>query len=278
MSSIYREAGTTILDTGCYKHLASDAAQAKLLGNLRATNWEIWPSALNVFEILQHPTEHRRRQLLNTVRVLAEDRPLLAIPQELLKRVASAIARGEEEVTADATGWEWIYLEQDQLTEAHFAAAKRYLKSQEEQFTQLHDGARKVLQNFLKAHDMRSAWAKASEFLDCQWTTVVHLGTYIERAWDALGLPGKANIPAVLENETWRLYLEGYGVAAYERAISQQTPRRAQHTDLLQLVYLADRPRRMLVSADHSLLRAARSVLVGRYPRVRVVHISKLLE
>ena len=82
---------------------------------------------------------------------------------------------------------------------------------------------------------------------------------------------------ALERNESWRLLLDAEGVGVYERAIAHKQPKFVHRLDLIQLVYLGLAPRRMIVTADRPLLRAANEILTLRYPNARAIHISDLV-
>jgi hypothetical protein len=231
---------------------------------------------LNLLEALKTQNERVRRRLVATIGFVASGRPLLPWPYELLRQAGAIIAGRLDGIRLQPSGYEWILEHPDDLTTKQLDSAREFLEKQESAFTKMHDEARPLIQRFLKQHHLKGSWRVASEFLDQEWTTKAHLDTYIERIWNRLNLPSDAPVDQVLENEMWRLFFDGQGIGAFERAISEQPPKRAQQMDLLQLIYLGGAQRRMIASDDAGTLRAAMAVLHGRYRRARAVHISQL--
>ncbi len=68
------------------------------------------------------------------------------------------------------------------------------------------------------------------------------------------------------------LYLEGWGAAAFERAVVKQERKRVQEADLLQLVYLGGTKKRVLATQDKRFREVADAILIGRYQGATVVH------
>lgn len=129
----------------------------------------------------------------------------------------------------------------------------------------------------MRERGMKDTFESAHSFLDTEWQTGETRRIFAEVTWGALGLPGEVPMAALERNESWRLLLDAEGVGVYERAIAHKQPKFVHRLDLIQLVYLGLAPRRMIVTADRPLLRAANEILTLRYPNARAIHISDLV-
>jgi hypothetical protein len=155
--------------------------------------------------------------------------------------------------------------------------AQQLMDSLESDFTDMHENARRELKPFLNECKSTDHYNTAAAFLDEVWTTEYHLSDYIGGIWKVMGLSGKAPIEAILADEIWRIFLEVNGFAAFERAVQKEPPKRVHYPDLLQLIYVSNASKRIVVSSDGGFLRAARVILRNRYPNVRVEECSEFV-
>jgi len=257
--------GAIILDSNCFKHLEETAIQDKISAILEELDFEIWPSALNVFELSKTRNDAVRKRLLRIVPALCRGRFLLPHPQSILHRVACAALNGESRFQTSASGLEWLLEDDSFLTPELINQTQDLSKKMNTSFERLHSRAREVLSKRFNPGEIRKRWPSAKVFLDSQWMRPAQLDTFIQNIWKSLDLPGVAPIPLILSLEAWRLYLEGLGAAIYQRAISLRLSKKVQMSDISQLVYLAGRQRSLLVTEDIGFIEVAREVIEGRY-------------
>lgn len=271
------EPGTLILDTNCIGRLESNAARHRFEVNTRVADWRVYPTVVNVLEILNTENPHVRSRLLGTLAYLAANRPLMPWPYELLKIIAQAILEKKGRIELGPSEFEWILDHPERVSDEQLDAARTLLNDQEMRFREMHERGRPKLQAELKRQGLRYAWPTPRDFLDQTWTTESHLDTYVEQIWGDFGFPSPAPVSTILRTETWRLFFDGQGIGAYERGVAERPPKQVHQMDLVQLVYLGESRRRMIATADQGMLRAAKHVLEGRYPGARAIHIDELL-
>jgi hypothetical protein len=269
--------GRLILDTSCFKHLLDVSQRDTLKKNLRIADLEVWPSAVNVLESSVTQNDLRRAKVLEIARDLTGDRPLLPWPYDLVKRAGHAVLRGERRFELEPSGHE-LLLDPSALDEQERSKGLAGLENIEKRFDAMHEGARKVLQPYIKSQGLQNAWPTGAEFLENHWNSSDMAGHFAGLIWEALKLPGDPPVQQLLKNETWKMFIDAEGLAVYERAVAREQPKRVHRMDLLQLVYLSGSGRRIFATADGPLLRAAKEVLIGRFNNVRVLHIRDLLD
>jgi hypothetical protein len=269
--------GTVILDTNALRHFAASATRERVRRSLRASDLMIWPSALNVLEILKHDNPAAQATLLDVVDALAEGRPLLPTPTDFLKQVGAAIAAGAPGVELQASGVDWCLRDRHRLKLDHRAAAKAMLDDTQQRWTGSHRAARLAIRPLLKAAGDRDPWGSIPAFLDRQWMRLEQLDTLLAGVWRSFELPEPVPYAALLADETWRLHFEGSGATVYEQAVLPQAPKPAHAADVAQLIYLSGAARRVLVTDDKGLQRVARAVLEGRHAGSRVMSTAEFL-
>jgi hypothetical protein len=267
--------GVVIIDSSCLKYFKDIHVLNRVLRNMRTVDLQIRLSAINVLEAMKTRNDNNRQLLFDIIRQVSEGRVFLPWPHDLIRLSGESIAKGEQGFWSGESGLEQAVYG-NCITEDDMIGAQQMMDSLEEDFTHMHENARRELNTFLRKHEALDHWNTASAFLDQQWTTESHLSYYIRGIWKKIKLPGNALIEALLEDEIWRIFLEINGFAAFERAIQKKQPKRVHYADLLQLIYVANSSRRIVVSADGGFLRAARAILSHRYPNVRVVECSEL--
>jgi hypothetical protein len=269
--------GTLILDANVIGRLEDPALRDKIERSLAVADLEFRPTAINVFEAVRTRDPALRFRLLAALRALSHGARVRPLPSETLALSGQMIAAGAFTFDWPESQYEWMLYEPERLTDAHVIAAGHMLDEEQKAFDQNHKAARRRVRQFLKERGLRDPWGDVPSFLEAQWTTESQLDTFISKAWEALDLPGTPDIPRVLANEAWRLYFEGFGATVYERAIRSQTLAPVHLADIRQLVYLAGSYRRVLVTDDGGLARAAKDVLTRRYLNSRVIGFSELL-
>jgi len=268
--------GVVIIDSTCLKCFEDTKVLKRVQDNMRTVDLQIRLSAINILEVMKTPNLTIRNRLLDIIRNVSEGRPFLPWPFHLIRRSGQAHANGEKYFwSGDSDLEQNVY--RSSITEQESDKAQRVMNSLEADFTKMHDNARKELNTFLRKHQNLDHWNTATAFLDQQWSTKSHLSYYIRGIWKKIKLPGRAPIKEILEDEVWRIFLEINGFAAFERAVQRKPPKRVHYPDLLQLIYVANNSRRIVVSSDGGFLRAALVILRHRYPNVRVEECSEFV-
>jgi hypothetical protein len=155
--------------------------------------------------------------------------------------------------------------------------ARRHLEQQEASFRHAHTAAETALRPLLKEAGGSGRWPNVISFLDEVWTTASHAKDYLDHLWRKWRLGENAPVTALLNDEPWRLYFDGWGASVYARQIAHPQPRLVQHADLKQLVYLATAQNRVLATEDRGFRALANSVLSGRYTLACVVELDALV-
>ena len=246
--------GVVIIDSSCLKCFGDNKVLQRIRENMRTVDLQIQLSAINVLEVMKTPSLTRRNRLLNIIRDISERRPFLPWPLDLIKRSGKAHASGEKGFWSGESGLEQVVYG-NSITAKDVIGAQQLMDSLETDFTDMHENAGKELRPFLRKHKTADHWNTAAAFLDELWTTESHLSDYIRGIWKVIKLSGKAPIEAILEDEIWRIFLEINGFAAFERAVQKKPPKRVHYPDLLQLIYVANNSRRIVVSSDGGFLR-----------------------
>ncbi len=266
--------GVVIIDGCCFRFLEKPSVLQRVRKDMRISDLQIRLSSINILEAVKTPEEKTRNRLLKIIKNVSEGRPFLPWPLELIKKSGETIARGETSFWSGESGLETKVYE-NIISDKDVDSAKKRMDSLESNFIRMHKIARKKLQVFLRGNNS-CRWDTATAFLDQVWSQKSHLEYHIRNIWKTLCLPGNPPIESILKDEIWQIFFDINGFAAFERAIIKEQPKRVHYPDLLQLVYVASNPRRIVVSGDGGLLRAARSILLGRYPCVRVLDCSEL--
>lgn len=263
--------GIILIDTDCLKYLEDRTERRLVSSSAAVADFEVWPSGINVLEAGQNKSPAIRHRALQVVAALAEGRGLLPLPEQLLYRSGRAIVDGEPGFFTGTSGLEEVLDDPGNVQEGVRAAFQQFMDELESGFDKLHDQARPLLQRFLRERSLLNVWSTVTEFLDHQWMRLAQLDTLIDGLWARLGLPGSAPRDKLLASPVWRLFFELEGVAIFERSMVNEQPRRVHHADLLQVLCSAGASKRVIVTNDQGLRRAASAVLVGRYPLSRVM-------
>lgn len=266
--------GVVIIDGCCFRFLENPSVLKRVRKDMRITDLQIRLSSINILEAVKTPDAKTRSRLLKIIKSVSEGRPFLPWPLELIRKSGETIARGDTSFCSGESGLETkVY--GNSISDKDVDSAKKRMDSLESDFIRMHDSARKKLQGFLRGNNSYR-WDAATAFLDQVWSQRSHLEYHIRNIWKTLGLPGIPPIETILKDEIWQIFFDINGFAAFERAISKEQPKRVHYPDLLQLIYVANSPRRIVFSGDDGLLRAARAILLNRYPCVRVLNCSEL--
>ena len=268
--------GILILDNNCYALLETVENAARFASNIRVADLTPQPSEVNLVEAAAASPDRVRERLLRTIDTIRNGYPLLTWPFALLKLIGQSILEGRRRFRLESRGIEW-YLEDKKAARALSQEVLAFQRGIEKTFAEFHAKHRQQLRRRLKERGEVEDFESSRDFLERVWVGSETRKDFAEVTWNGLGLPSPAPVEILEQNEAWRLLLDAEGVALYERAVATVQPKTVQRLDLVQLVYLAGAPRRIIASADRGFLRAADNILRGRYPNVRAVHISDLV-
>jgi hypothetical protein len=231
---------------------------------------------MNVLEAAATKNVRVRARLLDVIRRIADGRPLLSFPAELLMQVGEAIVRRDPQLTI-TQGVIDRWLTDAQLADARQDRAVKLLSGMDHYFDTAFDKARAQVQSQLRALGVLNRWESLAAFLDGPWADIDNVRSTVAYAWRGLGLKGDPPVEQLLENEVWRLFVHLEGAAFYQRTVIQQRPKRVQWRDLLQLLYLAGSYHRILVTDDKPFHSAATMVLAGRHPGSRAMLLDDFI-
>ena len=266
--------GILILDNDCYSHLEDEHARMRFRANLKTIDFVAQPTELTLVEAGVAPAA-RRARVLGVMRELKGNQPLLLWPIALLKKISLAIVAGDPHLVIGASGKEW-YLDDEAAIAQLVTEVQAFRLKLEYEYSVFHAKNRARFQRELKRLGLQADFESAADFLDSVWLRSPARQEYVDATWRGLQLPGAPPMNDINRNECWRLLLDGEGLAFYERVLVKVQPKRVHRADLLQLVYLGASPRRMIATADGPFLRAANTILTGRYGNARAVNISDL--
>lgn len=266
-------AGILILDNCCFKYLVDSASREAFKRNAGISGLEPCISTLNLLEIAGAPPKAQRR-LLSVARDLADGRAILPLPLTVLKQHGEAVLARRSRFVAEETGFDWYLNDPDALTALRSEAIAQ-ARAIEARFSESHAKARPHIQRFMKQRGIR-IWPDARTFLDEHWRMSEMPGFFAGLYWRGLGFSGEPPVEDLLLNDVWNLTLDADGVAVYQRAFAREQPKKVQRVDLWQLTYLAAAAKRIIATADGPFLRAAGTILHGRFMNARAVHISDL--
>ena len=273
-----RPIGAVILDTNVFKFLASTGQLERLRRSLSVCDLEFWPSAYNVLECVATENPRVRNRLLATIAAVSRRNFLLPLIDDLLANVAASVVRDEPGFELRASELEWMVHEPERVTDEYAIEARGLLERLQGEWETAYRTGRRAIRQMLRRDGQRDPWGSAAAFLDQQWMAPDHVGSYVERMYGTMRLPGAAPVDALLASEAWRLYFKGLGVTVYERCVLDQSPRPAHVVDVMQLVYLAGSTRRIFVTDDSASARVASAVLVRRHAGARVMTPAELLD
>lgn len=270
--------GVLVVDATFLRHLERADSAERLRRVRRAAHLRVYPSSINVIEALKHTNGSVRERLLDTLQNWQGDHPLLPWPQNVLKLAGEAALRGETSFVIQGSELEVVFRKRDALDEDYRKATK-FVAESEARFRALHDGVRSEVQAAVRHFGLRESWPTAREFLESEWRKPDNLAHFAGVLWEGLQMNGEPPVPALLRSEPWRLAMDAFGTAVYDRvARPEQRRNPPSQLDLLQLVYLSlHRRSRILVTDDKSLREAASAMLAGAYPNARVMSAAELL-
>lgn len=259
-----------ILDTSCLDRLRHASARSAFERQLKFVSATPVATSINVIEVYQHRSASARSRLIEVVRYLAGDRPLLPWPYGLLEQVGHAIIADDDGFQLPPSGMEQFL--SSTPSEKGLTEATKIVESMETQFRDMHLNARSQVRRFIRDRGLGKEWGDARTFLDQMWMRPSHIDDYIVGAWARLNLPEPAPVDKVRDNPTWRVFFEAYGVAAYEQAFVTNHPRTFGILDLLQLTYATGFPSGgIFITDDKALARVGEIVVTEQVPLARVL-------
>lgn len=260
--------GIAIIDTNCFKYLQAPDEQRRVTASLATADFELLPTAINALEAIQNLNQDTRTTVLGVLDALAPGKPLLPWPRDLLQGATDAISGGCHDFLPPIGG---LRLRRERITTASCIEAQEWSRKNEETFSKYHDAARRSIQALIRTKPEQAPWDSVPIFLDEFWTTPSQQDTLLQSCWELFGNEGQAPIEEMIAHPVWRMFLDIEGVSVFERVIEHEQPKPAHFWDLRQLLYLTLRPRRILVTDDKPLFRAATAVLDGRHTQAQVL-------
>jgi hypothetical protein len=268
--------GIAILDNNCLDVLADPESLRRFRGNLRAADWHVQLSEVNLLESVATSNAARQRHLVDTIREVAGGTFLLRWPFSILKELGEAIAAGKPNLIVEPMDAAAYLHGREESLKATSEVAD-FNRKVETAFNKLHERNRPHLRRRMRERGITDTFGSARAFLEDAWHEMDMRTVFAEVTWSHFRLPGKPPMEALELCEPWRILLDTEGVAVYERAVASNLPRRVQRMDLIQLVYLGLGERRMIITGDKGLLRAAEAIFPGRYKNARAVDIADLI-
>lgn len=237
--------------------------------SLRTVGLEVAASAVNIVQLAATPRISEREARFAALQDLTEGRPALPWPWDLLRLLGETVQRGGRGLYLPASGGEWVLTTPPRPDDPRVTQSRSQLEQMDATFEKSVGKSRSPIRGWLRANGIDNRWSSIAEFLDSQWTRLEQVDTLIERIWTQLGLVGSA--PSnLLQCDSWRLLIEAFGSAAFDRAIARNQGRTVQLSDYLQLTYLGGTPRAMLISEDVPFVRVGAALVNGRYPGAHV--------
>ena len=259
-----------ILDTSSLKRLRHASVRSAFERQLKFISATPLATSVNIIEVLRHRSAAVRDRLVQVLRYLAGDQPLLPWPYGLLEQVGHAIVADDDSFQLPPSGLEQLL--SDGPSEKLLTKANKMVESMETQFRDMHLDARSEVRRFVRDRGLGGEWPDPRTFLDEMWMLPSHIDDYILGIWARCSLPDPAPVDEVRANPTWRVFLEAHGVAAYEQAFSTNQPRTFGMLDLLQLTYTTGFPSGCIfITDDIPLARVGQIVVTEQVPRARVL-------
>ncbi len=264
------EPGIVILDASVLRHLVTESGVASTRSRLRTANLRIWPSKLNVLEVLKDGNDARANRLLEVLAAWQGEFPILPLPNEILRAAGQAALSGGSSFVLSGDLAEFITRSDDDLEQDRRRSID-YLQPMLDAFEQAHQRSARDIRRGVKPN--RDELQDLHTFLEDVWGTDENTQHQIGQIWAALGLPDAPPPDLPAKAEVWRILHDALGASIFYRAVRTEAQARpAGFADLMQLLYLAGADRsRIFVSDDKALVETAKGILIGRYDNVRVM-------
>jgi hypothetical protein len=266
--------GLLVIDNNCYKDLRTPDAQSRFRRHAEMCDLTPAPSTVNLAESICAPAARRRLNLAAMKSVMGTY-PLLPWPFDMLLATGRHLVEGGPFHGYGETGFEWMLDEPDAAGESS-AHTHAELIDAENKAKQRFDAHRRTIQRRAKELNIRGQWEGARAFLDYWWEG--EMAPFVAQfLWKQLSLPGEPPLNALLGDQTWRFMIDVEAMLMYGRCVAVDPAGAVGYVDLIQLLYLSIRRKRVLVTNDGSFFRAAEVILGGRYENARVVKLAGIL-
>jgi hypothetical protein len=271
-----RQPGVVVIDANIVRYLGRDSAAAAFARNSACANLRIWPSTMNVIEVLKHPNVVLRERMLQNLKKFLGAYPLLPWPLAILDAAGRAAIRGKSDFLFADAGFDTLALNAAELNADH-DRARAFLAPLDRILTDVHDENDSVIRRGLRAEGRVRELQDHRFFLDTVWADPENRDHQLALVWEALGLPGSPPANLLALSEPWRIMFDALGASIFFRSVRVEAQRNpASLVDLFQLVYLSLSQRsRILVSDDNALRETAMAIFRGRYPNVRIMSGSE---
>jgi hypothetical protein len=271
-----RQPGVVVIDANIVRYLGRESAAAAFARNSACANLRIWPSTLNVIEVLKHPNVVLREKMLENLRAFLGEYPLLPWPRAILDAAGRAAIKGESDFPFADAGFETLALNPAELNADH-DRARAFLEPLDRILTDTHNEHDSVIRRGLREEGRVKELQNHRFFLDTVWANPENRDYQLALVWEALGLPGTPPSDLLALSEPWRIIFDALGASIFFRSVRIEAQRNpASLVDLFQLVYLSLGQRsRILVSDDNALRETATAIFRGRYANVRIMSGSE---
>ena len=106
-----RSPSVVVIDANIVKYLGREPAVAAFTRNCTVANLRIWPSVLNVVEVLKHPNADVRARMLGDLQRWLGDYPLLPWPVAILAEAGRAAMSGRSSFPFAEAGFDQLVLD-----------------------------------------------------------------------------------------------------------------------------------------------------------------------
>lgn len=271
-----REPGVVVIDANIVRYLGREAAIGAFTRNSAAANLRIWPSALNVVEVLKHPNGVVRERMLKHLKQWLGEYPVLPWPVAILEAAGRAALKGESGFLFSDAGFDTLTLNPAGLSADH-EKARTFLEPLDRILTDAHHENDASIRRALKAEGRVEKLQDPRVFLDEVWADPENREHQLALIWDTIGLPEAPPYELLSLSEPWRIIFDALGASIFFRSVRVEAQRNpASLVDLFQLAYLSVSKRsRIFVSDDGALRETATAVFRGRYANVRIMSGSE---
>jgi hypothetical protein len=268
--------GVAIIDNNCFDDLEDPASRRTFLGHLRAADWVPQITEVNVLEAIAITSAAKRDRIVAVVRDLAASILILPWPLEMLAQLGHAMIDGKTSHWVVASSADSFLHNRDDALRIQ-EETREFNRMIERSYSEQHDLHRVDIHGRMRNKRLRDPYRDVEHFLHEYWYPSKTRADFANVMWRGLKLAGEAPMEVIDQCEPWRLFVDAEGVALYERAIATNQPKRIQRMDLMQLTYLGVAPKRVIITADAGLIRAANAILPGRYHLAAAAHISRFI-
>lgn len=265
-----------MIDANIVSYLGREAAISAFTRNTAAANLRIWPSALNVVEVLKHPNGAVRERMLQHLKQWLGEYPILPWPVAILEAAGRAALKGESGFLFSDAGFDTLALDPSGVSSDH-EKARAFLAPLDRILTDAHHENDASIRRSLRTEGRVEELQDPREFLDKVWADPENRDHQLALIWDSIGLPEAPPSELLSLSEPWRIIFDSLGASIFFRSVRVEAQRNpASLVDLFQLIYLSVSKRsRIFVSDDKALRETATAVFRGRYSNVRIMSGSE---